>query len=158
VSNRIFEAFRGDAFSGRTFEHGHTYTGNPLASAAACAAMELLMEYDIPASQQKKSAYLAEQLAAFYRYDITGDVRTLGSVGAIELVADRASKHPLPEEKRIPFFIGRNALNYGLLLRPLGDVIYFMLPYITTEDQLDEIMVLTHKAFQDTIDEHLTRS
>jgi adenosylmethionine---8-amino-7-oxononanoate aminotransferase len=158
VSNAIFEAFKGDAFSGTTFEHGHTFTGNPLASAAACAAMTLLKEYDIPASQRQKSARLAELLDTFNRYDITGEVRTLGSVGAIELVADRSNKTPLPDEKRIPFFIGRTALKHGLLLRPLGNVIYFMLPYITTDSELEEIMTLTHKAFRETIDEHLTHS
>lgn len=158
VAGRIFEAFKGDAFSGRTFEHGHTFTGNPLACAAGCAAMELMTEYNIPSSQDEKSRMLTSRLNEFYRYDIIGDVRTLGSVGALELVANRSTKEPLPAEARIPFRICRNALKRGLLLRPLGNVIYFMLPYITTTEELAAIIAITHEAFSETIDEQLSTS
>lgn len=153
VKETVFDAFKGDAFSGRTFEHGHTFTGNPLASAAACAAIELLGKYNVPRSLQPLSAALANHLDSFKKYEITGDVRTLGMVGAIELAADKSAKTRLPAEKRIPFTICRNALSRGLLIRPLGDVIYFMLPYITTETDLDRIMAVTHEAFRETIND-----
>ncbi|MBN1578642.1 MAG: adenosylmethionine--8-amino-7-oxononanoate transaminase [Chitinispirillaceae bacterium] len=155
VNKTIFDAFKGDAFSNRTFEHGHTFTGNALASAAACASLELLREYDIPASLGARSSQLSKLLRTFYRYDIVGDVRTLGMVGAIELVADRATKKRLPARERIPFTICRNARAKGLLIRPIGDVIYFMLPYLTTEEQLDRVVAITHEAFKETIDEQL---
>lgn len=151
VKEEIFEQFKGDAFSSRTFEHGHTFTGNPLASAAACATLELMVENRIPESLATRSAQLARLLEDFYSYDIVGDVRTLGMVGAMELVADRATKSRLDVRLRVPFTICRNALKRGLLLRPLGDVIYFMLPYITTEEQLNRIITLTHDAFKETI-------
>ena len=79
-------------------------------------------------------------------------------VGAIELVADRSAKKRLPVRKRIPFTICRNALKRGLLIRPLGDVIYFMLPYITTGEQLDRVAALAHEAFKETIDEQFSHS
>ncbi len=158
VNETIFDAFKGSAFSDRTFEHGHTFTGNALASAAACAALELIGEHDIPASLEARSSQLAQLLQTFYDYDIVGDVRALGMVGAIELVADRVTKERLPARKRIPFNICRNALKRGLLIRPLGDVIYFMPPYITTEEQLDHIVRVTHEAFKETIDEQLPHS
>ncbi|MBN1308810.1 MAG: adenosylmethionine--8-amino-7-oxononanoate transaminase [Chitinispirillaceae bacterium] len=155
VSETIFDAFKGDAFSNRTFEHGHTFTGNPLASAAACASIDLMHEYRIPASLTTRSSQLAELLQGFYRYDIVGDVRTLGMVGAIELVADRSTKERLPAQKRIPFSVCRKALAKGLLIRPLGNVIYFMPPYITTEEQLERVVGLTHESLKETIDEKL---
>jgi adenosylmethionine-8-amino-7-oxononanoate aminotransferase len=156
VSDPIFEAFKGDAFSSRTFEHGHTFTGNPLASSAACATLELIGKHEIPKSLEPLTAALAKHLDRFNGYEITGDVRTLGMVGAIELTADKTTKERLPAEKRIPFTIGRNALKRGLLIRPLGDVIYFMLPYITTETELDRIMAIAHDAFNETIDAYHT--
>jgi len=158
VNKTIFEAFKGDAFSGRTFEHGHTFTGNPLACAAGCAAMELLAEYDIPRSLTAFNNRLARRLSEFYVYDNVGDVRTLGSVGAIELVDNRATRKPPQSRKRLAFAICRNALKRGLLLRPLGNVIYFMLPYITTEAQLDTIIGLTHESFAEEIDAYRSRA
>jgi adenosylmethionine---8-amino-7-oxononanoate aminotransferase len=155
VNEEFFSAFKGDCFSGRTFEHGHTFTGNALASAAACAVVDLLREYRIPQSLETPAASLARHLQKFYRYDIVGDVRTLGMTGAIELVADRTSKERLPAHKRIAFHLCRNALRRGLLLRPLGDVVYFMLPYTTTPEELDLILRITHEAFTETIDEQL---
>lgn len=155
VSEEFFSTFKGDCFSGRTFEHGHTFTGNALASAAACAALELMREYRIPQSLGGLADSLGRHLQKFYCYDIVGDVRTLGTVGAIELVADRTTKERLPAHKRIAFHLCRNALERGLLLRPLGDVVYFMLPYITTPEELDAIMAITHESFTETIHEHL---
>ncbi len=155
VTETIFEAFKGDAFSGRTFEHGHTFTGNPLASAAACSTMELIAKYSIPRSLEKRSSQLSDMLKTFFTYDIVGDVRSLGMIGAIELVSDRATKKPLPPSRRIPFFICRNALKRGLLIRPLGNVIYFMPSYIITEDELNRIIEIAHQAFRETINDLL---
>jgi adenosylmethionine---8-amino-7-oxononanoate aminotransferase len=152
VTGTIFDAFKGDALSGRTFEHGHTFTGNALACAAGCAALELMQQLAIPDSTAGLSRELSRHLQTFTRYDIVGDIRALGTVGAMELVADRKSKKRLDPVKKIPFFICRNALKHGVLLRPLGDVIYFMLPYITATDQLDRIMAATHNAFTETLD------
>ena len=152
VTATIFEAFKGDAHSGKTFEHGHTFTGNALACAAGCAALELMNEMNIPESLTLLSAQLTRHLQSFAGYDIVGDIRSLGTVGALELVADRTTKQRLDPQRRIPFLICRNALKRGVLLRPLGDVIYFMLPYITTPEQLDFIMSVTHEAFTETLD------
>jgi len=155
VGDRLFEAFKGDAFSGKTFEHGHTYTGNPLASAACCAALTLLKEINVPESLMPLSRQQEKLLASFAPYPIVGDIRTLGMVGAMELVIDKNTKERLPAQKRVTFTICRNALKRGLLIRPLGDVIYLMLPYNTTEEQLSHIGEIMHEAFRETINELL---
>ena len=153
VNDTVFGAFKGDSFSGRTFEHGHTFTGNPLACAAACASMELLHRHMIPESLKTHSHQLAYLLHSFSRYDIVGDLRTLGMVAAIELVADKQTNARLPAESRLTFRICRNAISRGLLLRPLGDVIYYMLPYTVTEEQIDHIVAITHEAITETLDD-----
>ncbi|MCX7727605.1 MAG: adenosylmethionine--8-amino-7-oxononanoate transaminase, partial [Chitinispirillaceae bacterium] len=84
VKEFIFDIFKGDFLSGRTFEHGHTFTGNPLASAAAIATIELIKKYKIPQSLASLSLKLSELLNEFYRYPQVGEVRTLGMMGAIE--------------------------------------------------------------------------
>lgn len=155
VGDHLFEAFKGDAFSGKTFEHGHTFTGNPLASAASCAALTLLKEMNIPESLSPLISSQEKLFASFEKYPIVGDIRTLGMVGAMELVADKTTKERLPAHKRVTFTICRNALKRGLLIRPLGDVIYLMLPYITTEEQLSHIGTIMHEAFRETIDDLL---
>jgi adenosylmethionine-8-amino-7-oxononanoate aminotransferase len=154
VNEEFFATFKGDCFSARTFEHGHTFTGNALASAAGCAAMELLIEHRIPQSLDVLSEQLARGLQTFQRFEIVGDIRVLGTIGAIELVADPATRQRLPAEKRIAFNLCRAALRRGLLLRPLGDVVYFMLPYITTQEQLDTMLNITREAFLEIIDDY----
>jgi len=153
VKKEIFGEFKGDHLSNRTLNHGHSFTGNPLAAAAACASMELIKEYDVPSSLYGKIAALRSQLDKFSEFDIVGDVRTLGMVGAIELVADKNSKKKLPPELRIPFKIAQKALKLGVIIRPLGDVLYFMPPFISSEEEIEKMTFLTHRALKEILDE-----
>ena len=156
VKDRIFDEFKGDYKSNKIFNHGHSFTGNPLAAAAACAAMELMAENNFPSSFQNTASGFSQKLEDFRQYEFTGDVRALGMVGAIELVKDRETKEKLPPQSRFAFKVARKALELGLLIRPLGDIIYFMPPYIITDDQLDNMLFLTHRALKETIDEEYT--
>ncbi len=153
VREEIFKEFCADYSTDRILNHGHSFTGNPLAASAACAALEIIKREDIPHSVERKMAYFREQLEPFSDLDIVGDVRSIGMVGALELVNNRETKEKLPPEKRIPFRISRRALKYGLLIRPVGDVIYFMPPYIISEEEIDSIFLITKKAIQEVLDE-----
>lgn len=155
VKESIFDEFRGDYTSERILNHGHTFTGNPLASAAACAALNLIKQYNIPQSLQKISSCMANGLQKFKDFEIVGDIRSLGMVGAIELVKNRSTKEKLSPDLRIPFKIALKALQFGVLIRPLGNVIYFMPPYTITEEQMQNLLFLTHCAFKDVINEEL---
>ena len=156
VKEQIFEEFKGDYKSERILNHGHTFTGNPRAASAACATLTLVKEYDIPGSLQSKADFFAKELQKFSEYDIVGDIRTIGMVGALELVRDKKTKERLPADLRLSFKISRKALKYGLIIRPLGDVLYFMPPLIITEEQIRTMLFLTHRALREVIDEELS--
>lgn len=133
-SHKIEKAFDTASFD-RTFFHGHSYTANPLACAAANASFDLLMD---PSCQERINkigelhAAFARSLAA--RNNIL-DVRTLGTILAIEIKTMGESGYANALRKSVrPFFIERN-----ILLRPLGNVIYILPPYVITQDQLNII-------------------
>jgi adenosylmethionine---8-amino-7-oxononanoate aminotransferase len=151
VQEHVFEEFRGGYGSERILNHGHSFTGNPLAASAGCAAMELIMRYNIPASLDKIAAYFRKQLLGFDKFDCVGDIRSIGFIGALELVKDRAAKTPFLKEERIAGRISNRALELGLLVRPLGDVLYFMPPYITAENDIDEMFSILERAIGEIV-------
>lgn len=155
VKEFIFDEFKGDFKSDRILNHGHTFTGNPLAAAAACATMELITSMRIPKSIEPKVQYLHEKLSVFRKFEIAGDIRALGMCAAIELVADKSTKNPIPAQCRFSYTLSRKAFERGLLLRPLGDIIYFMPPFIITEEEIDFVINTTSEILQETIDECL---
>lgn len=131
---RIYEAFLSDDRT-KTFFHGHSYTANPLACAVALASLDLFR--DEPVLQN--IARLEKQLrAGFARLNSLGDVRVIGGVGAVELHSDRPGYLDQAGPRLAAAFLDR-----GLLLRPLGNVVYFMPPYCITESEaawaLDQI-------------------
>ncbi|MBN1603349.1 MAG: adenosylmethionine--8-amino-7-oxononanoate transaminase [Chitinispirillaceae bacterium] len=156
VKEFIFDEFKGDYKSNRILNHGHTFTGNPLAASAACATIELITSMHIPQSIETKIHYFHEKLSVFKKFDIVGDIRALGMCAALELVADKASKRPLPVESRFSYILSNKAVARGLLLRPLGDTIYFMPPFIITEKDIDFMIDTTSEVLQETINECLT--
>jgi adenosylmethionine---8-amino-7-oxononanoate aminotransferase len=151
TSERIYQEFCGDFSSGREFQHGHTFTGNPLAAAAACETLTILKEENIPESLSGKIVFFQKGLRQFNDLDCVGDVRFIGMVGAIELVKNKRTKEKLPSEKRLPFFIARKALEHGLLLRPLGDVLYFIPAYIITEEEIHWMFRTTKEAIEEVV-------
>jgi len=151
VREGIYEQFCGDFSSGRDLAHGHTFTGNPLAAAAACETLTILQELDIPASLGKKTEFFQSQLNSLWGLPAAGDVRSIGMVGAIELVADRRTKKPFAAEKRIPFRIAQKALDKGVIIRPLGNVLYFVPAYIITEDQIAEMIEVTKESIGEVV-------
>jgi adenosylmethionine---8-amino-7-oxononanoate aminotransferase len=151
AKEEIYQEFCGDFKSGRELLHGHTFTGNPLAAAAACETLKIFKEQNIPASLSEKISFFQKGLERFYELDIVGDVRSIGMIGAIELVKDRETKERLPVEKRIPFHAARKALDYGVLLRPLGDVLYFIPAYTISEQEITMMLSATMKSIRDVI-------
>ena len=151
VKEQVFSEFRGEYGSARIFNHGHSFTGNPLAASAGCAAMELLRRNNIPASLDKLMAHFKKGLEGFCGYDCVGDIRSIGFIGALEFVKNRATKEPFAAHERFVEGVARKALESGLLLRPLGDVLYFIPAYITTEEQIDNMFFLLHRALKATL-------
>jgi len=139
ATEKIYEAFYDDYFSYKTFFHGHSYTANPLACAAGIENLKILEEEKLPYSNRISIDKFHEKLKEFREYDYVGDIRFTGFIGAIDIVRSRKNGEIFDPKTRIGKQIYEESLENGLVLRPLGDMIYYFLPLITTEEDLEAI-------------------
>ncbi|MBV8557857.1 MAG: aminotransferase class III-fold pyridoxal phosphate-dependent enzyme, partial [Planctomycetaceae bacterium] len=149
TTEAVYAAFFGTAAEGKTFSHGHTYGGNPLAAAVALASLRV---FDDEATLERlgpKAARLAERLAEFAARPHVGDVRHRGLLAGVELVADKATKAPYPPDALVGRRICQRARDFGVLVRPLGDVIVIMPPLAITLDQLDVLLDVLLRCVRD---------
>ena len=135
VTDAVFDAFLSDDHS-RTFFHGHSFTANPLACAVAVASFDLFTENQTLARIGRLEAQLRAGLTPLSRLPMVGDVRVLGGVGAIELVSDKTTKDAGGYLDQVGPRLSAAFLERGLLLRPLGNVLYFMPPYVITDEEV----------------------
>lgn len=127
ATNEIYQAFLDVPWAGKTFFHGHTYTGNPLGCAAALASLKLFDTNDILGNVRSNTVRLTERLTEFeQRCDYVGEIRQKGIMAGIELVKDRVTKEAYPADKRVGHQVTLAARRRGLITRPLGDVIVLM--------------------------------
>jgi len=139
ATDEIYRAFLGDYAESKTFFHGHTYGGNPLAAAVALANLEIFDEEQTLAGLPPKIARLAEHLDRIGKLPHVGDVRQRGMIGAVELVEDEATKRPYDWTEKRGLRVCNSALKEGVWLRPLGNVIVIMPPLAISLEQLDKI-------------------
>jgi adenosylmethionine-8-amino-7-oxononanoate aminotransferase len=139
TTEEIFRAFLGRPEEGRTFYHGHTYTGNPLGAAVALASLDLLESAGTLAALPEKVERLRQRLARMSELPGVGDVRQQAFMAGIELVQDRTTKQPFPAAARMGARVCRMARDRGLLLRPLGDVVVVMPPLAIDLSLLDRL-------------------
>ncbi|MDR2521731.1 MAG: adenosylmethionine--8-amino-7-oxononanoate transaminase, partial [Spirochaetaceae bacterium] len=132
ATQRVYDAFYADYSASRAFMHSHTYSGNPLGCAAALAVLDIL-EHDavLESARQKAPVLHGELCAALEAHPNVGEIRHIGLINALELVADKSKKTPLESRERWGYRVYKKALSMGLVLRPLGDVLYFN-PALTT--------------------------
>jgi adenosylmethionine-8-amino-7-oxononanoate aminotransferase len=135
ATEEIFAAFLGRVEEGKTFFHGHTYTGNPLGCAVALASLDKLIDGGVMAGLPKRVAALTAGLDRLAGLPIVGDVRRRGLMAGVELVRDRATREPFPAGRRVAQRVCRQARDRGLMLRPLRDVVVVM-PPLTLEVEL----------------------
>jgi adenosylmethionine-8-amino-7-oxononanoate aminotransferase len=133
----IFGAFYDDYVKLNAFLHSHSYAGNPLACAAALASLQVFREHGAPASLQGLADRLGGAVrGAFSGHPQVADVRQCGSIVAVEFVRERATRRNFDWRERRHLHIYRHALARGVLLRPLGNVIYFMPPYVISDEEI----------------------
>jgi adenosylmethionine-8-amino-7-oxononanoate aminotransferase len=130
----VYAAFLSDDRS-RTFFHGHSFTANPLACAVALASLDLFDRDDTLRRVNRLETQLQSGLEPLRRLPLVGDVRVIGGVGAIELVSDPITKDAGGYLDDVGPRLAAAFLERGLLLRPLGNVLYFMPPYVITEEE-----------------------
>jgi len=139
TTDEIHGAFYGDYRENRTFFHGHTFTGNPLAAAAALGSLRVFNEERTLARIQDTVPFLHQRMQRFRELPWVGDLRCLGMIAALELVRDQESHEPFDPALRVGWHIYLKGLEQGLLLRPLGNVIYLWLPLSATRAEIEEI-------------------
>lgn len=152
TTDKIYDAFYDDYNKGRQFMHSHTYSGNPLGCAAALAVIKLLQEENILEQAAAKAAYFTAALQeTFTKHKNIGEIRHIGLINALELVTDKKNKTTFDGKLRIGYEIYKKALTHGLLLRPLGNVIYFNPALNIAIEDLDKAVTLARKSLQEVL-------
>ncbi len=145
TTEEIYRAFLGEVEELKTFYHGHSYTGNPLACRAALASLELFRKERLLEVLQPKIRFLKGELQKFYSFQNVGDIRQKGMMIGIELVKDREKKTPFSLKDRMGRRVILEARRRGVIIRPLGDVIVLMPPLSIT---MEELKRLTQVVFE----------
>lgn len=152
TNDEIYGAFYADYAELKAFMHSHSYTGNPIACAAALENLAIFRDEDVLARVAARGAALARLAReAFAELDFVGEYRQIGLVGAVELVEDRAARRGFDWRLRAGYRAYRRALARGVLLRPLGNVLYFMPPYCVTEAELGRMVEVARDCAIETV-------
>ena len=148
TTNDVYDAFYADYGKGKTFHHGHTYTANPISCAAALASLDVFKEEGTLDKIADLIPLFADYTKILGRVKKVGNTRQIGLIGAAELVKNRETKEKFDINDRIGFKIYKKGLKENLILRPIGNVIYFFMPSCVKKNEIEFIF---HKAF-DVID------
>ena len=154
-TDEVFELFQETLGS---FAHGFTYQGNPLGAAVALSVIDFITENDLVSYVARMGEYLMERLSSLYRFDFVGDIRGMGFMTGVELVKDKETKEPFPRERGITRLVAQIAWEKGLIVYPAvsggqvqgvaGDAFMVAPPFITTQEQLDEIINLLDQVLE----------
>lgn len=142
----IYAAFYADYMQLRAFLHSHSYTGNALACRAALATLDIFESDDVLQRNQSLISTMAAATHTLREHPHVSEVRQRGMILAIEMVKNKRQKQPYPWEERRGLHVYRHALERGVLLRPLGNVIYMMPPYVISADEINHIARVTAEA------------
>ncbi len=136
TTDDVYQAFYDDYESMKGFLHSHSYTGNPLACSAALATIDIFETDSVIEKNQRLATVMGEVVEPLRDHPHVGDIRQTGMVLAIEMVKNKTAGEEYPWQQRIGLKAYQHALSKGALLRPLGNVLYFMPPYVITEDEI----------------------
>jgi adenosylmethionine-8-amino-7-oxononanoate aminotransferase len=136
TTESVYDSFYDDYNKLNAFLHSHSYTGNALACRAALATLDLFEEQNVLANNRVLAQLLADVSERFRDHPHVAEVRQTGMIVAIEMVKDKATREPYPWQERRGLHVYRHGLSRGVLLRPLGNVIYFMPPYVITPEEI----------------------
>jgi adenosylmethionine-8-amino-7-oxononanoate aminotransferase len=137
TTDPVYDAFYDEYSKLNAFLHSHSYTGNPLACAAANATLAMFRETPVLERNRATAQKMAASVAHLHEHPNVAEIRQRGMILAIELVRDRDTREPFPWNDRRGLRIHRHALERGVLLRPLGTTIYFMPPYVIEPDEIE---------------------
>ena len=154
ITDEIYNAFYKDYLEGGAFLHSHSYSGNPLGCSVAVETLKIFKEEEILKQIEKKGQYLEKKAKEIFgNHKNLGEYRQIGFIGAIELVKNKEKKERFKSYERATYEIYKIGLEKGIIIRPLGDVIYFMPPYTI---ELNEIDFMLENCLE-AIDEYLMK-
>ena len=136
TTEEIYQAFYDDYEKLTAFLHSHSYTGNPLACTAALATLDIFSSDNTLENNKILATTIAESIHPLRDHPHVSEIRQTGMITAIEMVQDKATRSPYPWQERRGLKVFEYALGKGVLLRPLGNVIYFMPPYVINTDEI----------------------
>jgi adenosylmethionine---8-amino-7-oxononanoate aminotransferase len=148
AGEEIYAAFYDEYAKLNAFLHSHSYTGNPLACAAACATLRLFETQPVIERNRRLAAHMARATAPLADHPHVAEVRQRGMILAAEMVRDKRSRTPYDFRERRGLRVYRHSLQQGVLLRPVGNVVYFMPPYVITEPEIDLLAKVAGEAIE----------
>lgn len=144
----VFDAFYDDYTKLSAFLHSHSFTGNPLACTAALATLDLFASNQVLERNRALAARMARAAAPLADHPGVGELRQTGMILAIEMVRDRLGRQPFDWRERRGLRAYRHALSREVLLRPLGNVLYWMPPYVLADEEVDLLGVVTAESLE----------
>ncbi|QBQ54366.1 adenosylmethionine--8-amino-7-oxononanoate transaminase [Nitrosococcus wardiae] len=135
----VYQAFYDDYSTLRAFLHSHSFTANPVGCSAALATLDIFKEDRVLENNQLLAKKMQEVTDHFVDHPHVAEVRQHGMILAIEMVKDKATREPYPWQERRGLRVYQHGLQKGMLLRPLGNVVYFMPPYVITPEQITDL-------------------
>jgi 4-aminobutyrate--pyruvate transaminase len=153
VNQKVFEAMLDESRKLGGFAHGFTYAGHPVTTAVAMETLRIYEEMDMLGHVQEVGPYLQQAAARLSDHPLVGDVRGVGMIAAIEMVADKESRAPFDPGLKVGAVVEKYAREHGLIARFIGDRIAFSPPLIITEAEIDIIMVRMRRALDDALKE-----
>lgn len=148
TTEQVYEAFYDDYQNLTAFLHSHSYTGNPLGCAAALATLAIFKDDNVIQNNQIKIDEFTKQCKRFENNPNVADVRQHGMITAIEMVKDKNTKEPFPWQQRRGLEVYKYGLKHEALLRPLGDVIYFMPPYVISIEEIQQLVEVAERGIE----------
>lgn len=148
TTQEVYDAFLGEYEEFKTFFHGHSYAGNPISCAAALGNLEAFKNYNTLDSLKEKVGYLEEELREFNGLKHVGNVRSKGLMVGIELVQDKETKETYQANMRMGWRVAEEAMNEGVLIRPLGNVVVLMPPLGIPMEDLKKLVRVTYNSIK----------
>ena len=148
TTDEIYNAFLGEYRDLKTFFHGHTFTGNPLACAVALENISIFERENLLSRLQPTIEHLRNRLQEFYELSHVGDVRVCGLAAGVELMKDPNTGTPYPFEKKVGIRVCKEALTRGAILRPLVNTIVLMPPLQISISELDALLDIVYTSIE----------
>ena len=137
TTDAVYQAFYADYQKLSAFLHSHSYTGNALGCRAALTTISIFQQRDVIGANRRLAACMAKAVEHFRAHPHVAEVRQTGMILAVELIKNKHTREAYPWQERRGLRVYQYALRRGVLLRPLGNVIYFMPPYVINEQEIN---------------------